>query len=457
MRWLRDPGAMLEACARRYGDCFTLRLWNQPPWVVFSDPEGIKDIFTGDPALLHAGEANEVLKSVLGENSLLLMDGERHLRERRLMMPPFHGERMRAYGETMRDVADRAIDSWPIGKPFAIHAEMQRITLEVILRTVFGLGAGPRLERMRALLVRYTALGTSRLGTALLLLMPPRYARRIGDLAMDPVRLGPFALDLSRLLPWRELLQVGREVDALIYEELAERRARASAAGDDVLTMLMAARDEAGQPMSDVELRDELLTLLLAGHETSATSLAWAIHRILEHPEVLRALGEERDRVTGPGPLDVDQIGNLAYLDATLKETMRTRPIISIVARKLKGPMRIGGRDLPAGVVAIACIHLAHQRAASWPDPERFDPARFLGKKPEPYEFFPFGGGTRRCVGMAFALYEMKIVLAQVLRRVRLRAAPGSRVRIERRGITLAPSGGVPVILDARLGLGLEV
>ena len=255
----------------------------------------------------------------------------------------------------------------------------------------------------------------------------------------------------------RELLQVGREVDALIYEELAERRARASAAGDDVLTMLMAARDEAGQPMSDVELRDELLTLLLAGHETSATSLAWAIHRILEHPEVLRALGEERDRVTGPGPLDVDQIGNLAYLDATRKETMRTRPIISIVARKLKGPMRIGGRDLPAGVVAIACIHLAHQRAASWPDPERFDPARFLGKKPEPYEFFPFGGGTRRGVGMAFALYEMKIVLAQVLRRVRLRAAPGSRVRIERRGITLAPSGGVPVILDARLGLGLEV
>ena len=418
------PTAFLEQCARRYGDPFTLHIPARPPLVMFSDPEAIREIFTGDPELLRAGEANNLLEPMLGQHSLLLLDGPRHLRERRLMLPPFHGERMQAYGRVMREIADRSIDAWPVGRPFPIHERMQAITLDVILRTVFGLDEGAVLVRLRECIRSLTAFVSGALGV--LLLMP--WLQR----------------DLGRLSPGGRFARLAREIDDILFAEIARRRAEGATGRDVILSMLIAARDEGGQPMSDQELRDEMVTLLLAGHETTATSLAWAFHRLLGRPDVLAKLRDE----VGGGPVEPEQVGRLEYLDAVDKETARLNPVIVNVGRRLQAPMRIGGHDLPAGVVASPCIYLTHRRPDLWPDPARFDPERFIGARPSPYAFFPFGGGVRRCIGAAFAAYEMKIVLAEVLARVELRAAPGYTVRTVRRTVTLAPSGGMPVVVD---------
>lgn len=428
LRWIRQPIGFMEECVRRYGDCFTLRFPSYPPLVFFSDPEAVKEIFTGDPEQLRAGQANAVLESLLGPHSLLLLDGARHRRERRLMMPPFHGERMQLYGEVMREITDRSIESWPLGQPFPIHSQMQGITLDVILRTVFGIDEGADLARLRDRLTQLLSIA-----------------------AAHPLLQIPWLqIDLGPLTAWRRLMQVSREVDHILFAEFARRRADSHTERTDVLTLLLAARDEAGQPMSDAELRDEMITLLLAGHETTATSLAWVFHRILQHPDVLEKLRAELCQVVGSGPVTPQHLTKLEYLDATIKETQRLNPIIPLVGRRLQAPQRIGGRDLPAGVVAAPCIYLTHRRPDLWPDPERFTPERFLDKRPSPYEFFPFGGGVRHCLGAAFAMYEMKIVIAQVLSRVGLRAAPGYTVRIVHRTVTFAPSEGMPVVLDRR-------
>ncbi len=447
VRWLLAPTPFLDDAARRYGDCFTLRLPNNPPLVVLADPAAIRDVFTGDPDELPAGEANVLLRSVLGENSLLLLDGARHRRERKLLMPPFHGERMRAYGLTMRAVTDRVIDGWPRGRSFPIHAEMQRITLEVILRTVFGLEAGAKLERMRALLTRWTNLGATNLGMLLLMFLPGDRAKSMTARGIDPIRVGPLTLDLSRFLPWAELAKSTREVDDLLHEEFTSRRRAGDAASrDDVLSMLLQARDEHGEGMSDEELRDELVTLLVAGHETSATTLAWTFHRVLSDPRVLSTLQAELATVTdAAGHVDPDAVTRLDFLDAVVKESMRLTPILTNVARKLTKPTTLGGRALPAGCRVLPCMWLVHRNPTLWPAPLRFDPWRFAGKKVDPYTFFPFGGGARRCIGMAFAIYEMKIVLAEVMSRATLRSA-GGNVKEARRGITLAPSDGVRVL-----------
>jgi cytochrome P450 len=428
MRWIRQPIPLMQECAARYGDGFTLRFPGFPPLVFFSAPAAIKQIFTADPEELRAGEANVIIEPVVGRQSVLRLDGARHHRERRLLMPPFHGERMRLYGDVMRAIADEVIERWPIGRSFPIHPEMQHITLEVILRTVFGLDEGPRLTLMRDQLIRMIAFG-----------------------AANP-RLGiPFLqIDLGRLNAWGRFRQLIRDTDALLYEEFTRRRAASLEGREDILTLLLSARDEQGEPMTDGELRDEMITLLLAGHETSATTLAWVMHRLLNHPDVLaRARAELRD-VVGGGALAAEHVGRLEYLDATIKETMRLNPIIPAVGRRLAHPMRIGDRDLPGGVVVAPCIYLAHRRPDVWDDPERFAPERFLEKRPGPYEYFPFGGGPRHCLGAAFAMYEMKIVLAETLARVELRASPGYTVRVVRRGITFAPSEGVPVVVDRR-------
>ena len=432
--WVRRPIPFMEQCARQFGDSFTLRfpLFGRPgdrPEIVFlSDPEAVRDVFTGDEHDLLAGEANAtVLAPLLGEDSLLVLDGDRHLEERRLMMPPFHGERMQAYGTVMRDIAARVIDGWPVERPFPLHPHMQAITLDVILRTVFGLGEGAEMDRLRDLLVRLLAI------------------------AANPMALLPWLrFELGGLTPWGRLIRRSRHVDAVLYDEIRRRRSAAGDGRDDVLSMLLAARDEHGQPMGDQELRDEMITLLLAGHETSATSLCWVFHRVLRRPDVLARLRDELARVVGAGPLEAHHVPQLEYLDATIKETLRLNPIIPIVARRLRRPLRFGGRELPAGVIVAPCIYLTHRNPGAWPDPERFDPERFVGQRTSPYAFFPFGGGVRRCLGMAFALYEMKIVVAEVLRRVVLRAAPGTQVRVVRRGITFAPSAGMPVVVERR-------
>jgi cytochrome P450 len=424
------PTRFMERCARRHGDPFTIRFPWTPPFVFFSHPDAIRDIFTGDAEALRAGEANVDLLPLLGQHSLLLLDGARHLRERRLMLPPFHGERMQAYGRIMREATDRSIDGWPVGRPFPIHPRMQDITLDVILRAVFGVEEAERQAPLRAALTRLIAFVT---GPAAVMLFVPSLQRDFGPLS-----------------PGGRFARLGHAVDAHIYAEIARRRAEGPTGRPDVLSMLIEARDEDGRAMTDVELRDEMITLLLAGHETTATSLAWAFHRILGRPDVLAKLDAERARVVGDGSVEPHHVNALEYLDAVVKETARLNPVVPNVGRRLQEPMWIGGHHLPAGVVAAPCMYLTHRRPDVWPDPEHFDPERFVGARPSPYAFFPFGGGVRRCIGAAFATYEMKVVLAQVLSRVELRAAPGYRVRLIRRTVTFAPSGGVPVVVGAR-------
>ena len=420
------PTAFFDGCHRRFGDCFTLRLPGFPPQVVFCGPEAVKEIFAGDGDQLSAVQANLVLKPLLGDHSLLVLDGPQHLRERRMMQPPFHGERMKAYFEVIRTITDRAIDRWPVGRPFPIHPETQGITLDVIISTVFGMKEGSDFGTLRALLVR----GTSA--------------------ASPPTLLPALQVDLGRFSPWGRFIRCREETNAFLCAEIARRRAADLHARSDVFSMLIRARDENGKGMTDQELAEEMGTLLAAGHETTATALAWAFCHVLDHPRVLENIHLELERVLGDGPLGADRLQDLKYLDATIKETLRMTPIILDVGRRLETPMTIGGRRLPAGVNASPSIYLAHRRPEAWPEPEQFDPERFLNGRPRLYEFFPFGGGIRRCLGMAFALYEMKVVLAQVLRRVTLRKADGYRARGVRRNITLAPSKGMPLVVQKK-------
>jgi len=431
LRYALWPYASIDNTFRRYGECYTVHPLGGPPMVVFTDPEAIKEIFSGDGGELRAGEAaGPILGPIIGWHSILLLDGERHHRERRLMAPPLHGERMHVYGRLMREIADRVIDAWPIGRPFPIHHEMQAITLDVILRAVFGVDEGTRFAHIREGIVRFLAQADG--PTAAFL------------------AIQAFQVELRGLSPWGRFVRNRETIRTELLAEIGRRRREGTEGRTDILSMLIEARDEQGEPMTDPELIDEMFTLLMAGHETTATSLAWAFHHLLERPDVLEKLRAELARVVGDGPVEPQHISQLEYLDAVIKESQRLCPVATNVIRRLTRPMRIAGRDLPAGITVSACIYSTHHHPDLWPDPERFDPERFIGARPAPHTFFPFGGGIRRCIGAAFATYEMKIVLAQVLARARLRIAAGYRVRPVLRTITVAPSRGMPVVLDSR-------
>ena len=441
VRWLRSPLPMLDDLAARHGTVFSVPLPRlKQPMVFFAEPAAIRDLWTGDPDVLRAGEANEILRSVVGDGSLLVLDSDRHLRERRLLLPPFHGDRMRAYGEVMRDATLREVATWPLGRVFPVHASMQTITLEVITSTILGASDGREHSSLRAALVRWTTLGTSRLGNALLLLTPVEHAKTLRNLAAGP---------WGRWLPWARLTRAQQDLDLRLRELITARRREGTAGRVDVLSMLVDAKDDEGQPMTDDELRDEMLTLLVAGHETTATTLAWTLHHLVEHPAWLARVAAEVREIVGDGQVRPEHADRMVLLDAVIKETLRLTPIVPLVARKLSRVATIGGIELQAGMVAVAAIYLVHRRPDLWPEPTRFDPSRFVGNKIDPTHYFPFGGGTRRCLGMAFASYEMKIVLATILSRFDLGRAAGERIRVVRRGITLAPSGGMPIVARA--------
>ncbi len=410
-RFLLQPTSYLEECAKRYGEYFTLQLSEDRTIVITSDPEAVKTIFTGDPEQLHAGKNNAILQPLLGDRSVLLLDGREHLRQRRLLLPPFHGERMKGYGETMREVAERHVAAWPKGAEFPSQASMQAITLEVILRTVFGLTDEARIEEVGAPL------------------------RRLLDSTVGTARL--FALQVTSSKnprprsPWGRLNAMVADADRVVYEEIAARRA-GDHDRDDVLTMLLDARDEEGEALTDIELRDELMTLLLAGHETTATALSWTLERLVRNPKVLERLQEE---IRDPGEEE-------AYLDATIKESLRLRPVISAVGRYLTEPLELGGRLIPAGVHVNPSIYLLHRRPDLYPEPEAFRPERFLDRTPGTYEWIPFGGGVRRCLGASFALYEMRVVLRTILERTTLVPTDARAEPITRRAITFAPKHG---------------
>lgn len=435
LNWVYRPIPFIKMCAKRYGDWFTLRFPRGYTFVFTSDPEAIREIFAAHPDELHAGKANFILKPLMGEHSLLLLDGPDHIRERRMMLPPFHGERMHTYGRVMAEVADASIASWPKGRAFPAQPQMQNITLDIILRTVFGVEEGATLNDLRQALYSMLSAGTK--------------SKTINFVGRDgKVPLEAFQLALGRFSPWGRIARLIAEVDRILLAEIARRRKDVDKDRNDVLSLLMAAKDEQGRGLSDQELRDEMMTLLVAGHETTATSLSWLFWRLTQNPEVQERLRAEILAAAKDGKVPPERIGELKYLDAVIKETLRLNPIIPFVARWIVSPLTIAGRELPAGVMAVPCIYLTHRRPDLWPDPEKFDPDRFLDKRLTGNEYFPFGGGSRRCIGMAFAMYEIKIIAAQTLCRLKLKATPGYRAEIVRRGITFCPSEGMPVLVE---------
>jgi cytochrome P450 len=419
LRYARDPLGFLVQLQRRYGDIFTLSFPFFGRLVYVADPALVKAIFTGPPEQFHAGEANAtVLEPALGPNSVLTLDDTAHMQQRKLLLPPFHGERIRGYGELIRETTRKQMETWPVGETFALRPHTQRITLAVIMRAVFGVHDEERLGRFEVLI--------------------EDFSKRVGLITTFPAlrrNFGPWS-------PWPRFLRSREALDEFIYEEIGLRRAEVEAGEeghDDVLSLLLQARHDDGSAMSDEELRDELVTVLGAGHETTATGLAWAMERLLRTPRVLTKLRESL------------AAGEDDYIDATVRETLRARPVIVDIGRKLTAPTQIGGYELAKGSFVLAAIAALHYREDLFPQPEEFRPERFLEEKADNYAWIPFGGGVRRCIGAAFAEYEMRIILSEFVGRADLSAPDPKPEKAKVRNITLAPGKGTRVRLDRPL------
>ncbi|HEX3609504.1 MAG TPA: cytochrome P450 [Solirubrobacterales bacterium] len=416
LRWSFRPLPFMQECREKYGDSFSVKFMTfERPMVMISDPAAIKALYTEREHGLPPGR-EIILTPIVGARSLLVTEGADHLAHRRVMLPPLHGERMRSYQPLVEEIVDREIDSWPLGKQFAIHPRMQAITLEVILRVVFGVADGPRLEQLRGVLTEVLEETASPFNQLIGLA-----TRRFGG--------GPWAKFEAKL----------KQADELLYAEIAEHRANGNfEQREDILSLLMQARFEDGSEMSDTDLRDQLMTLLLAGHETTATALAWTFDLLLRHPH---ELGRLRDSL---------EQGEEDYLRATISESLRLRPVVPLAGRRLAKDLVADGLNLPAGTDVTPAIWLAHTRADSFPEPFAFRPERFLEGSPDTYAWIPFGGGIRRCIGAAFAEFEMRIALREVLTRCELHKASPAPEKIGRRNITLSPKAGTPVVLTAR-------
>jgi len=422
IQWIASPLELLESAQKKYGDTFTLQLGSYRPLVFISNPQAIQEIFTASPEQFDAGSGNEILRPLLGDQSLTLMEGARHQRQRRLLLPPFHGDRMRAYGQLICDTTERTIGQWRIGEPFSVRSSMQEISLKVILQAVFGLYEGQRCEQLKQLLRSVLDVTGSPLSSSLLFFKSLQQ-------------------DLGAWSPWGRFLRQKQQIDQLLNAEIEERRQQTDSSRADILSMLMSARDENGQPMTDAELRDELITLLVAGHETTASALTWALYWIHHLPEVCDRLLKELDTVGDKK--DLSEISRLPYLTAVCSETLRIYPVAMLTfPRIVKSPLQIMGYQFEPDTVLAGCIYLTHHREDLYPEPKSFKPERFLERQFSPYEYLPFGGGNRRCIGMAFALFEMKLVLATVLSHWQLAIADHHSVQPVRRGLTLAPSAG---------------
>ncbi len=397
--WIVRPTALLRRCHARYGEPFTLRIgWSDAPMVLVSDPVDIKRIFAAGPGVLQGGASSSVLEPFAGPRSILLLDGSEHLRQRRLMLPPFHGEALARWRETIAALAHAELDTWETGRPVRAHTRMQTLTLEVILRVVFGTG-DPELRDA---------------------------IRRTLDMTTSMPRLVAMSLVQRPVGPWATFMRAVKRLDGLLYE-----RIDADVDDGSVLAVLRSARHEDGSPPSREELRDQLVTLLAAGHETTAGALGWALERLARHPDVLARASDEQ------------------YLEAVIKEVLRVRPVLSIVGRKTLEPFEVGGWTIPPGIHVVPCIYLTHRRADLWDDPTAFRPERFLDGAPEPYAFIPFGGGRRRCLGAAFATLEMREVLRAVATRFTLAPEREEGERMRRRSITLTPARGGYVVPEA--------
>ena len=426
LQWLTKPLEILETQAQIYGDTFTIPGLRGISQVVITNPQDIQKFFTADPKQLDSGEEAGVKLPLLGQNSILALSGDRHRRQRKLLMPPFHGERMRAYGKLISEIAEEVTSQWKIDETFSIRSSMQTISFEVIIKAVFGLEEGLRSQQLKAVLLEW--LNPQRPLLQTLMLMFPILQR-----------------DLGSWSPWGHFLVLRQRMDELIYAEIADRRTKLESSGTDILSLMMAARDENGEQMTDVELRDELMTLLVAGHETTATSLAWAFYWIHHQPQTrdkvlqeLNSLGDDRD---------FNSVSKLPYLNAVCKETLRIYPVTMFsLPRVVKRPLQIADYQFEPGTILSASIYLTHHRQDLYPEPKQFKPERFLEHQFSPYEYLPFGGGNRRCLGYAFAEFEMKIVLANILSHWQLELADSEPVKPVRKGMLIAPSDGVRMV-----------
>jgi cytochrome P450 len=415
--WKRPSATLLRARAR-YGKRFTAQLPFQPPFVLLSDPDDIKEVFTAPPDVLHPGEGARVLEPLVGRNSVILLDEAPHLEQRKLMLPAFHGERMQALAGVMVELTRREVESWPRDEPVRLHPKLQRLTLEIILRTVFGLDQGPRLNDLRDLVTKLLVFGESPLSVL------PAVARYAGWLR-----------------PLRQFDELVRTIDAMIFELVQERRAEGATGRSDILAMLLQARHGDGSEMSHQEIRDELMTSLVAGHETTASQLGWGFERLAREPSVVLRVAEELDRDEGD-----------AYLTATIHEILRLRPVLPNAEPRLTmRPVTIGGVRYPAGVALLASAYLVHHDPEIYPEPWAMRPERFLDTPPGTYTWLPFGGGRRRCLGASFALLEMKIVMRSVLSRFALEPVDARPEPAARRSITFSPGRGAHVVLRERI------
>jgi cytochrome P450 len=419
--WALAPTWVMDRCAARLGDCFTITFWpSHMRFVMVSDPESVKTVFTAPAEVAPSATGNSPIAGVMGPSSVLVLTGEEHMRQRKLLLPPFHGERMREYESVIVEATRSDMARWPLGRPMRVQERTRSITLEVILRAVFGVEA----ERMDALREAIAGLQAPLTPLAVLLvaLRRPSVERPTGAIGQ--------ALD---------------RLDAVIYEELARRRGQSDLEErTDILSLLMRARDEDGEAMTDAELRDELVTLLLAGHETTATSVAWAIERLVRHPQKLERLQAEIDAGEGDD-----------YLNAVAHETLRVRPVVPIVVRMLRAELQVGAYTLPAGTRVAPSIYLTNRNATAYESPREFRPERFLEGAPETFSWIPFGGGIRRCIGASFALLEMKLMLRTMLGELQPQLPQGARAwprgeLVRRRAITLVPAGGARVVWSSR-------
>jgi cytochrome P450 len=429
-QWAGRPSDFLDACSRRYGDIFTVQFPGNKPVTFVSHPKALEHVLTAPPGTFTSGEGSEKFRPIMGDYSLLVLDGKPHQRQRKLVMPPFHGERMRLYGSLICELTEQMMKPWRIGKSFNLFACMEEITLNALLNVVFGLTEGEGSEQLRRKLLALVELATSPL-LALHLLLPP------------------LRKDLGHWSPWGRFLRLQNDVDQLLYAEIAQRHKQPQPERTDILTLLMAARDEAGEPMSDRELRDELVTLLLAGYDTVSTAMMWCLYWIHKLPRVRERLVEELDTINDPS--DTRAISKLPYLTATCQETLRLTPSIVVGSVRIaQTPFEMMGYEFPKGSRIFPNIYSAHRRKEVYPDPDQFQPERFLERQFSAYEYFPFGGGTRGCIGSAFAQFQMKLTLFTILSRYQLALTDSRPIQPIRRGPGLVPSRNVHMIVTAR-------
>ncbi len=429
LKLIADPISFLDRYDQKFGDSFTVSVLgiNSPPVVFFSSPAAISEVFAIPSEQFDFGRATHVFRPLMGDSSIVLQEGRSHQRLRQLLLPPFHGERMRHYGTTIQEITQRVTQAWRGKQVISLPQYLPKITLEIILQIVFGLSRGERYQQIQSLLTELLADVTKPLFSSLFF-------------------FPPLQQDLGAWSPWGNFVRRRAAIDRLIYAEIAERRQDFHPERTDILTLLLSAKDETGASMSDVELRDQLVSLLLLGYETTAGSLAWAFYLIHRHPLVLAKLRSELATSTDQHP---ETIAQLPYLNAVTQETMRLHPIALIgTPRMTKVQMQITQQTLEPGVIVIPCIYLAHQRQTTYPQPKEFQPDRFLLQKYSSTEYLPFGGGARGCIGSAFAMYEMKLIIASILTGFNLELIDSHPVKSVRRGITIVPSGKLEMSVE---------